>query len=97
MASIQSIAKAQAYGLGLQTVTGVEPQYDYQAKFTRVYYDASHLPAARKSIAKMIAAPTGDDDIKIDWLPLIAPTAAKAVVPAAIGLLLIGYLVGKKL
>lgn len=92
MASIASITKAKAVGLALKNITGVEPEYEYQDNRTRVYYPSSDIPAVRKKL-QSIGSKTGD--VMIDYMPVVAPELAKSVLPYAIGLIALGYIVGK--
>lgn len=98
MASLQAITKAEAIGFGIQQVFGVTPSYDYQADRVRIYFDADNLPIMRQRVNEIVSPTPGAqaDDVVIDWLPAVYPTAAKFLIPAAAGLLIIGYLIGKR-
>jgi hypothetical protein len=93
MAEAVSIAKAQAAGLALQTVFGVQPSFLYNPDHVRIYFEPDRLKTVQTKIASMATA--GPSDVRVDWLPLVAPLAIKKALPFAVGLLVAGYLFGK--
>jgi hypothetical protein len=97
MASVQSIAKAQAVGKLLYSFTGIEPQYTYYDDYVNVFYKQSDIPAIQSKIDSLIKNNSGKkSDIQIDYLPLISNLLIKKVLPYGLGLILIGYIIGKK-
>lgn len=98
MASLSAITRAEAVGLGIQQVFGVTPSYDYQADRVRIYFDAANLSLMRQRVNEIVSPKPGaqEGDVVIDWFPAVYPTAAKYVIPAAAGLFLAGYLLGKR-
>lgn len=93
MASLATIGKAQGVGLALKTVFGQEPSYLYEDNYVQVYYQPDRLKKVQSKIAQMAAA--GPSDVRIDFVPMITPIAIKKALPYAVGLLAVGYLVGK--
>lgn len=93
MASLQAIAKAQASGLALKQMFGVQPDYEYLPDHVKVYYTPDKLLQVQNKIASMSTAAPGE--IRIDWVPMVAPLAIKKSLPFAIGALVAGYIVGK--
>ena len=93
MADIRSIAKARALGLAIQQITGVEPSYENAADHVRIYFQPDRLQAVQSKLQEMSESSPGD--VRVDWFPIVAPTAIKKGLPIAAGLLIAGYLLGK--
>jgi hypothetical protein len=93
MANITDIATAQGYGFLMKQMFGVEPDYDYQGDYVRVYYSKDKLPGVQRNIEGMSAEKPGS--IRVDWFPMVAPLAAKKAIPIAVGLVAVGFILGK--
>lgn len=93
MAKVQSIAKAQMYGLALKEFFGQEPSYLYEGNHVRIYYEPDRLKKVQQRIKEMASA--GPSDVRIDWTPMIRPEVLKKALPYALGLIAVGYIVGK--
>lgn len=93
MANVESIAKAKAYGFGLEQFFGVKPDYEYYTDHVRIYYQPDRLKQVQAKINAMAAE--GPSDVRIDWVPMVTPQVMKTALPYALGLLGIGFLLGK--
>jgi len=97
MATVESIAKAEAVGYAINQAFGVTPSYDYQQNRVRIYFDSVNLPVMRKKVEEMVSPQPGarEGDVIVDFVPAVYPTVIKKTLPIAAGLLLAGYLIGK--
>lgn len=95
MATVQSIAKAKGTGLILKNLLGVEPQYDYQVDHVKLYYTGNSLNQVRERINQIAVSSQRPGDVRIDFVPMVAPLVIKKVFPFAIGAIITGYLLGK--
>lgn len=97
MATVQTIAKAKATGLILKNLFGIEPDYDYQENHVRLYYTGNNLNQVREKIDQIATTSKKPSDVRIDFIPMVAPTGIKKALPYALGAVAIGYLLGKAL
>lgn len=97
MASIQSIAKAKTTGLILKNLLGIEPEYQYFNDYVRLYYSKENLPKVQDRINQIAVNSSKPGDVRIDFVPIVAPAAIKKIAPYAIGAIVAGYLLGKVL
>lgn len=95
MASIQTIAKAKTTGLILKNLLGIEPEYQYFDSYVKIYYSKENLPKVQDRINQIAANSSKPGDVRIDFLPMVAPMALKKVAPFAIGAIVTGYILGK--
>lgn len=93
MATIQNIAKAKGTGLLLEQLFGVEPSYQSFPEYVRVYYQPDRLKEVQKRVETMSRSAPGG--VRLDWFPVITPFAVKKAAPYIVGLLVVGYLLGK--
>ena len=93
MAEIKTIAKAKAMGVFLERLFGEPVSYLYEDKFVTVYYEPDRLKRVQDKIGQLATKAPGD--VRLNWVPMVTPYALKKAVPYAIGLLAVGYLVGK--
>lgn len=97
MATVQTIAKAKATGLILKNLLGIEPEYDYQENHVRLFYSGNNLNKVHEKINQIATTSKKPSDVRIDFVPLIAPIGIKKALPYALGAVAIGYLLGKAL
>lgn len=97
MASIQTIGKARATGLILKNLLGIEPEYQYFDDYVRLYYTKDNLPKVQDRINQIAINSSKPGDVRIDFVPIVAPAAIKKVAPYAIGAIVAGYILGKML
>ncbi len=97
MASLQTIAKAKTTGLILKNLLGVEPDYQYFDNYVRLYYSKENLPKVQERINQIAINSSKPSDVKIDFLPIVAPAAVKKVLPYALGAVALGFVLGKAL
>lgn len=97
MATVQTIAKAKATGLILKNLLGIEPEYQYFDNYVRLYYSNENLPKVQSRINQIAVNSSKPGDVRIDFMPMVAPVAIKKIVPYAIGAIAIGYILGKTL
>lgn len=93
MADLETIAKAKVYGVALKQFFGQEPSYDYQADHVRIYYQPDRLKRVQERIKELAAA--GPSDIRVDWLPMVTPEIIRVGWPYVLGVLGVGFVVGK--
>lgn len=93
MASIESIGKSKAYGFALEQFFGEKPSYSYETDHVKIYYTPDKLKRVQARIASM--ASSGPSDVRISWVPMMTPQIMKSALPYAIGLLVVGYGLGK--
>lgn len=97
MATVQSIAKAKTTGLILKNLLGVEPEYQYYDDHVRLWYPKEALPTVHERINNIAVNSSKPSDVRIDFVPMIAPIGIKKVLPYALGAVAIGYVLGKVL
>lgn len=97
MASIQAITKAKATGLVLKSLFGIEPKYQYFDDYVRIFYSNEDLPTVHAKVNQIAAGSKKPGDIRIEFIPIVAPIAIKKVLPYAIGAIVAGYILGKTL
>jgi hypothetical protein len=95
MATVQTIAKAKATGLILKNLLGIEPQYDYQNDYVRLYYSGQGLNQVHEKMNSIAVKSKMPGDVRIDFVPMVAPVAIKKILPYALGAVLAGYIIGK--
>jgi hypothetical protein len=92
---VTDFSKSQMYGEALRKIVGVTPSYKKEGGKTVVYYPEDKIPAARKSFNALMESPDGN--VKVDFMPVITPYALKTYGVYALGLVALGFLVGKKM
>lgn len=97
MASIQTIGKAKATGLLLKNLLGIEPEYQYFDNYVRLWYPQEDLKRVHERVNQIAVNSSKPGDVRIDFVPIVAPTAIKKIVPFAIGAIVAGYILGKTL
>ena len=97
-ASIDTTIKAEATATAIGAATGQYPQVLYTDDTANIIFTEAQGKAIRDFIEKQLAAPKGK--INLELMPVIMPLVLKKALPpailAAVGLLLIGYHLGKK-
>lgn len=93
MASLESVGKAKTVALLLEQAFGVPVTIEYGEKYSRLYYQPDRLLQMQKKVEKM--ASTAPGDLRIDWLPVIQPYAVKRAAPYVLGVLALGFLLGR--
>jgi hypothetical protein len=94
MASLDIVGKAEALSLALERAFNVEPSIEYGSNYARIYYQPDRLKKVQAIIYKM-ANDREPGSIRVDWFPIITPIALQKGVPYIIGLVGLGYLLGK--
>ena len=95
MATVQTIAKAKATGLIHKNLLGIEPEYDYQDDHVKLHYTGSNLNQVREKINQIATTSKKPGDVRIDFIPMIAPVGIKKALPYALGAVALGYILGK--
>lgn len=86
--------KAEALALALKQATGEKPYVQNMGEYIRVYWMDAQLQAVQESITKMIDKKE-PGDIRLEWMPAVTPVAIKKILPYALALAGVGYLLGK--
>ena len=94
MADFLTNTKAQALAVALEQATGEQPIVQDMGNYIRVYWGETQYPAIRQRIEKMISKKE-PGNIRVEWIPVVAPIALKKVAPIALALIGAGYLLGK--
>lgn len=97
MATVQSIAKAKTTGLILKNLLGIEPEYQYYDDHVRLSYPKEALPQIHEKINTIAVNSSKPSDVRIDFIPMVAPIGIKKALPYAIGAVALGYVLGKML
>lgn len=93
MATVQSIAKGQAYAAVLEKVFGEKPSLRYEEKRVVVYWEPDRLKRVQQKIESMATSSPGD--VVVDWQSIAAPSVLKRAMPIGFGVLVAGYILGK--
>lgn len=92
--SFLTVVKAEALAVALEQATGQKPIVQDMGEYVRVYWNKSDHPAVQGRIEKLISKKE-PGDIRLEWMPVVAPVAIKKIAPYALVLLGAGYLLGK--
>lgn len=90
--SLQSIATAEAYGAALKALTGVPATVTHKAEYSEVRFSDPNLAS---SWIEQQLKPGQPGDVRVDLMPAVLPVVLKRAVPVALGILAVGYLLGK--
>lgn len=89
-----TLTKGKAVGFALEQVTGKEPVVQDMGDYIKIYWKDEDIPAITKKIND-ITSKEEKGDIRVDWMPVVAPIAIKKALPYAVGILVVGYVLGK--
>ncbi|MFA5211979.1 MAG: hypothetical protein WC406_01455 [Methanoregula sp.] len=93
MASIETIGRAESLSSLIGRVTGIKPSQRIEGDQVVLYYEGSDLDRVREMVSRIRPM----DDIRLEYLPVIAPMAIKKAMPYALGLVAIGFIAGRLL
>ena len=89
-----TLTKGNAVGFALEQVTDKKPVVQDMGDHIKIYWKDEDIPAITKKINDIISRKE-KGDIRVDWMPVVAPIAIKKALPYAIGILVVGYVLGK--
>ena len=90
--SIQTVATAEGYAAALYALTGTPATAKHAANYSEVYFSD---PARARAWVEEQLKPGDPGTVRVDFLPVVLPVVLKRAVPVALGLLALGYLLGK--
>lgn len=94
----QSILKAESIVYAIEKITGSRPYIQYSPGGTDIYFSAAQVRDVTRNISTMLEKkPSPADNINIHAVPIVAPIILKKVWPVALGLIALGYIIGKKI
>jgi hypothetical protein len=96
MASIKSIATGELYASALDRITGARPDVVQNQDHVLLRWAPSEQIKARAWVEQQLS-PGKPGDVRVDLLPVILPSAAKRLIPAAVVCVVMGYVAGKLL
>lgn len=88
--------KAEGIAIALEAAVGKKPSVADMGDHIRIYWDKQDYPLIQSKVSKMIQK-RDPGNIRIEWIPVVAPIAMKKVLPVAAGLLVVGFIIGKVL
>lgn len=92
----QSILKAESIVFAIEKITGTRPYIQYSPQGADIYFSDSQIKAIRPVLTALLEKkPTPGDNINIHAAPIVAPIILKKVWPFALGLVALGYVLGK--
>jgi hypothetical protein len=90
--SLQSIATAEAYAAAIYQLTGTPATVVHKKDYSEVSFSN---PRATQEWIENQLKPGDPGDVRLNFLPVVTPVILKRVVPAALAVLAVGYLIGK--
>lgn len=90
--ALQTIALAESYAEALSRVTGTPAVARHSANYSTVTF-ADPVATQRWIEKQLRLAPPGD--VRVDFGPAVYPVAIRAALPWALGILALGWIVGK--
>jgi hypothetical protein len=90
--SIQTVATAESYAVALNALTGTPATAKHALDYSEVYFSD---PAKTRAWIEDQLKPGPPGAVRIDFMPVILPVVLKRAVPVALGLVALGYLLGK--
>jgi hypothetical protein len=92
---IQTRAKAELIATVLGRLTGRRPAIEFSGETARVAWVAEDLPVVREWFENQLSPSAVPSDVTVDLLPVISPFVTRKVLPAALGAVLGGFILGK--
>ena len=90
--SLQTIATAEAYAAAINSLTGTPATVVHKANYSEVSFSN---PRATEAWIEEQLKPGEPGDVRLNFMPVVLPVVLKRAVPVALGLLAVGYLLGK--
>ena len=91
-----SLAAAQGIALAAAAATGIKPQVINRGTYYEVaWVNPADQVAMRQFIRTQLTKPSVPGEVRINFLPVIAPLALEYLVPAVAILVLLGYVGGR--
>ena len=108
MANLRVTLKAEAAAQALAAITGEEPHIIYGPDYARVYWSTDQQARLQAKFARGLdvaaskaMTPTAPGEVRVDYAPIVNPVIARRTAPLAIvvavGLVGLGFLLGRKL
>lgn len=95
MANLVTSAKVEGVSLALAQILGSTPNTQLYDSYGKI----SFTPEQTTKLQNMIDSAMvnkGDDDVQIDLIPVVLPILLKKIVPVALGVLIVGYILGRR-
>ena len=95
----QAILKAEGIAYGIEKLTGYKPYIRYSTTGTDIYFSDIQIKALRPVVTSLVERPRvpgkPGETINIHAAPIVAPIILKKVWPFALGLVALGFILGK--
>ena len=91
-----TMLKAEAVALAIEKLTGEKPYISYAPAGTDLYFTPAQVEKIKPVLTALIdKKPTPADRINIHAAPIVAPIILKKAAPFIVGLVALGYVLGK--
>ena len=96
MPSTALILQAEGINLAIEKLTGEKAYIQYSPSGADLYFTPDQVQRARPFFTAILEKkPSGTDNINIHAEPIVAPIILKKAAPYIIGLVIVGYILGK--
>jgi len=96
MANLQTTLKAGALQIVAEQLTGIKPDIETFPDHVRLYWTPENQRAMQYYIENQLK-PRPAGDVRIDVAPILLPLGVKKILPYALGILAIGFIIGRAL
>jgi hypothetical protein len=94
MANLQTTLKASAIQIAARELTGISPEIEQYPDHVRLFWTPENQRAMQQYIENQLK-PRPAGDVQIDVAPILLPLGVKKVLPYALGILAIGFIIGR--
>ena len=96
---LQTRLQAEGLVAAIYTVTGIKPQARYYTDgHAEIFFADQDVKKLRDYVDKLLSTKpkkTAATDVRVHALPILVPPVAKRALPYIIGLIALGYILGK--
>jgi hypothetical protein len=94
MSSTAITIKTEAIAAALSTILGSAPVTSYSDGKGKITFTTDQSKKFQ-TLIDSAKIKTGATDLNIDFMPVVMPVVLKKVIPYALGLIAVGYIIGK--
>jgi hypothetical protein len=92
----QTILKAEGILFAIEKLTGARPYIRYSPSGADIYFTPAQVASVRPVVTALLEKkPAPGDNINIHAAPIVAPIILKKAAPFVLGILVVGYILGK--
>jgi len=95
MLSVKTQVKAESIAIALSQIVGSKPIITYYSDHAEINFTPEQRIKLRSYLDMKLKSTGEDNDLKINFEPVLIPILFKKVAPYIIGLIAIGYITGK--